>query len=152
MKKKGKVKIEAKGAYVKDLDNLDYDLPIVNKAVRAYLLDGIPVERTINACNELREFQKVVKLSNKYRWVEHEQTRTGTTRYDNKAYRVFASSDYSDGRLLKCDGVRNPAKFGTTPDHCFIDNGNIVGKQVPSNLDKRWYIELARKRVEDFKA
>ena len=152
MEKKGKIKIEAKGAYVKDLDNLDYDLPIVNKAVRAYLLDGIPVERTINACNELREFQKVVKLSNKYRWVEHEQTRTGTTRYDNKAYRVFASSDYSDGRLLKCDGVRNPAKFGNTPDHCFIDNGNIVGKQVPSNLDKRWYVELARKRVEDFKA
>ena len=152
MEKKGKVKIEAKGAYVKDLDDLDYDLPIVNKAVRAYLLDGIPVERTINACNELREFQKVVKLSNKYKWVEHEQTRTGTTRYDNKAYRVFASSDYSDGRLLKCDGVRNPAKFGNTPDHCFIDNGNIVGKQVPSNLDKQWYIDLARKRVEDFKA
>lgn len=152
MEKKGKVKIEAKGAYVKDLDNLDYDLPIVNKAVRAYLLDGIPVEHTINACDELREFQKVVKLSNKYKWVEHEQTRTGTVRYDNKAYRVFASSDYSDGRLLKCDGVRNPAKFGNTPDHCFIDNGNIVGKQVPSNLDKQWYIDLARKRVEDFKA
>lgn len=151
MEKKGKIKIEAKGAYVKDLDDLDYDLPIVNKAVRAYLLDGVPVEHTINACDELREFQKVVKLSNKYKWVEHEQTRTGTVRYDNKAYRVFASSDYSDGRLLKCDGVRNPAKFGNTPDHCFIDNGNIVEKQVPSNLDKQWYIDLARKRVEDFK-
>lgn len=150
MEKKGKIKIEAKGAYVKDLNDLDYDLAIVNEAVRAYLLEGIPVERTINSCNDLRKFQKVVKLSNKYKWVEHEQTRTGTVKYDNKAYRVFASSNYSDGRLLKCDGVRNPAKFGNTPDHCFIDNGNIVGKQVPSHLDKQWYIDLAIKRVEDF--
>lgn len=150
MEKKGRVKIEAKGAYVKDLNDLDYDLAIVNEAVRAYLLEGIPVERTINSCNDLRKFQKVVKLSNKYKWVEHEQTRTGTVKYDNKAYRVFASSNYSDGRLLKCDGVRNPAKFGNTPDHCFIDNGNIVGKQVPSHLDKQWYIDLAIKRVEDF--
>jgi DNA polymerase len=150
MEKKGKVKVEAKGAYVKDLNDLDYDLAIVNEAVRAYLLDGVPVARTINSCNDLRKFQKVVKLSNKYKWVEHEQRRTGTVKYENKAYRVFASSDHFDGRLLKCDGVRNPAKFGNTPDHCFIDNGNIVGKQVPSNLNKHWYIDLAKKRLEDF--
>ena len=150
MEKKGKVKIEAKGAYVKDLDDLDYDLPIVNKAVRAYLLDGVPVEHTINACDELREFQKVVKLSNKYKWVEHEQTRTGTVRYDNKAYRVFASSDYSDGRLLKCDGVRNPAKFGSTPDRCFIFNESLHGVPIPDKLDRDWYIDLAKKRLMDF--
>ena len=152
MEKKGKVKIEAKGAYVKDLNDLDYDLAIVNEAVRAYLLEGIPVERTINSCNDLRKFQKVVKLSNKYKWVEHEQTRTGTVRYDNKAYRVFASSDYSDGRLLKCDGVRNPAKFGSTPDRCFIFNESLHGVPIPDKLDRDWYIDLARKRVEDFKA
>ena len=152
MEKKGKVKIEAKGAYVKDLNDLDYDLAIVNEAVRAYLLEGIPVERTINSCNDLRKFQKVVKLSNKYKWVEHEQTRTGIVRYDNKAYRVFASSDYSDGRLLKCDGVRNPAKFGSTPDRCFIFNESLHGVSIPDKLDRDWYIDLARKRVEDFKA
>lgn len=141
----------AKGAYVKELNPLDYDLPIVNEAVKDYIIKKIPVENTILGCNELIKFQKVVKLSNKYKWVEHEEG-SGTVKFDNKAYRVFASCDNSDGRLLKCDGVRNPAKFGNTPDHCFIDNGNIVGKQVPSNLDKQWYIDLARKRVEDFKA
>lgn len=157
-------KVEAKGAYVKDLNNLDYDLAIVNEALRGYLLHGIPVERTINACEDFRKFQKVVKLSSKYRWVEHEYgyhlsyTPRGkrivnyerTTRYENKAYRVFASKDVNDGRLLKCDGVRNPAKFGGTPDHCFIFNDALDGMKIPPKLDKGYYIKLAKERLEDF--
>lgn len=151
MEKKGKIKVEAKGAYVKDLNNLDYDLAIVNEAVRAYLLDGVPVERTINACDELRKFQKVVKLSNKYRWVEHE-SKGKTEKFDNKCYRVFASNNPEDGRLLKCDGVRNPAKFGSTPDRCFIVNDDITKETTDRfpQLNKQWYIDLANKRLEDF--
>ena len=144
-------KIEAKGAYVKDLNNLDYDLAIVNKAVRDYLLNNIPVERTIHACTDFRMFQKVVKLSNKYKWVEHESQGT-KVRYDNKCYRVFASNSKEDGRILKCDGVRNPAKFGNTPDRCFIVNDNIGGCTTDRfpRLNKQWYIDLALKRLEDF--
>lgn len=140
----------SKGAYVKELSELDYDLPIVNEAIKDYILKKIPVENTILSCNDLRKFQKVVKLSNKYKWVEHEQGRTGTIKYDNKAYRVFASHDNSDGRLLKCDGVRNPAKFGLTPDKCFIFNDNLDGVPIPDKLDRKWYIDLAKKRLEDF--
>ena len=156
--------IHAKGAYVKDLNPLDYDLPIVNEALRNYMIFGTPVETTINSCTEFIKFQKVVKLSNKYKWVEHEQgynpmyTPRGrridrynsTVKYDNKAYRVFASLDSNDGRLLKCDGVRNPAKFGNTPDHCFIENGDIRGMEIPKKLDRQYYIDLAKKRLEDF--
>lgn len=143
-------KIEAKGAYVKELNNLDYDLAIVNEAVKGYLVYGYSVEDTILGCREFRKFQKVVKLSNKYKWVEHEQGRTGTVKYDNKAYRVFASRDNSDGRLLKCDGVRKPAKFGNTPDRCFIYNDDLNGVMIPDKLDKQYYIDLAKKRLEDF--
>lgn len=142
-------KIEAKGAYVKNLNELDYDLAIVNEALRNYLLYGIAVEDTIYSCDSLRKFQKVVKLSNKYRWVEHENE-CGNIKLVNKAYRVFASRDNSDGRLLKCDGVRNPAKFGNTPDKCFIDNGDITKKAIPDKLDKEYYINLAKKRLDDF--
>ena len=157
-------KIHAKGAYVKDLSDLDYDLPIVNEALRNYMIFGTPVEVTINSCTDFRKFQKIVKLSNKYDWVEHEQgyaptyTPRGkridnynrTVKYDNKAYRVFASKDHNDGRLLKCDGARNPTKFGNTPDHCFIENGDIRDMKIPSKLDRRYYIELAYKRLDDF--
>ena len=149
----GKVKVDgkihAKGAYVKDLNDLDYDLPIVNEAIRNYMIFGTPVEVTINSCTDFRKFQKIVKLSNKYRWVEHEHGH-GTIKFDNKAYRVFASNDNRDGRLLKCDGVRNPAKFGNTPDKCFIFNDDIKDVVIPKKLDRQWYIDLARKRLEDF--
>ena len=141
--------IHAKGAYVKDLNDLDFDLPIVNEALRNYMIFGTNVEVTINSCTDFRKFQKIVKLSNKYRWVEHENGQ-GTTKYDNKAYRVFASCDNSDGRLLKCDGVRNPAKFGNTPNKCFIYNDDLNGVQIPSKLDKQYYIDLAKKRLRDF--
>lgn len=161
-----------KGSYVKNLSELDYDLPIVNKAMKEFIINGVPIEQTIGFCDDLREFQKIVKLSSKYKWVEHEEgcyeqqhvkhfkngkTRTKYTvectnnvRYDNKAYRVFASKDFRDGRLLKCDGVRNPAKFGNTPDHCFVENGDVKGKRCPVKLDKAWYVNLARKRLQDF--
>lgn len=144
-------KIEAKGAYVKDLNNLDYDLAVVNRAVRDYLLYGIRVEDTVFGCQSIRDFQKVVKLSNKYKWVEHESKST-KIRYDNKCYRVFASRDKKDGRILKCDGVRNPAKFGNTPDRCFIVNDDIGGTTTDRfpQLDRQWYIDLAYKRLEDF--
>lgn len=139
----------SKGAYVKELNDLDYDLPILNEAVKNYMLYGNAVEDTVNSCQEFRKFQKIVKLSNKYKWVEHEEA-FGNVKFDNKAYRVFASTDHRDGRLLKCDGVRNPAKFGNTPDHCFIDNGDVVGKPIPSKLDKQYYIDFAYKRLGDF--
>lgn len=142
-------KLHCKGGYVKELNDLDYDLPIVNEAVKNYIVYGHLVEDTIFACKELRKFQKIVKLSKKYRWVEHENGQ-GLTKFDNKAYRVFASLDYSDGRLLKCDGVRNPAKFGNTPDQCFIYNDDITNVPIPSKLDRRYYIDLAIKRLRDF--
>ena len=141
--------IHAKGAYVKDLNDLDYDLPIVNEALRNYMIFGTPVDITVNACSDFRKFQKIVKLSNKYRWVEHEHGH-GTVKYDNKAYRIFASTDDNDGRLLKCDGVRNPAKFGNTPDRCFIYNDDLTGVEIPRKLDRQYYVALAKKRLEDF--
>lgn len=142
-------KVHAKGAYVKEQSDLDYDLPIVNEAVKNYILYGTPVESTVNNCQELIKFQKIVKLSKKYKWVEHEQGST-KVKYDNKAYRVFASTDPRDGRLLKCDGVRNPAKFGLTSDNCFILNDDLTGLPIPRKLDRQFYIDLANKRIKDF--
>ena len=156
--------IHAKGAYVKNLNDLDYDLPIVNEALRNYMIFGTPVEVTINSCTEFRKFQKIVKLSNKYRWVEHENG-YGTTKLVNKAYRIFASLDNSDGRLLKCKTVNKEVeidrctttfvkdkkdKFGNTPDRCFICNDDIRNMPIPSKLDRNYYIGLAIKRLNDF--
>ena len=64
--------VERIGKYLKGLSAVDYDLPILNKALVDYMVKKIPVEQTINQCDDLKEFQKLVKLSDKYSHVEHE--------------------------------------------------------------------------------
>lgn len=160
--------VERIGAYVKELSAVDNDLPIVNKALVEYMVNKIPVEQTINQCNDLIMFQKIVKLSDKYDWVEHEHCapvirKTGvriiktlyeypeTVKYTYKSYRVFASNSQEDGRLLKRKAIKSKGeKFGNTPEHCFIFNDDVNGVKVPANLDRSWYIELAKKRLKQF--
>lgn len=146
-------KLHCKGAYVKELNDLDYDLPIVNEAVKNYIVYGYRVEDTIFACGELRKFQKIVKLSSKYEWVEHEIGQGLVFKFDNKAYRTFASLDDTDGRLMACrvteKGLERK-KFGGTADKCFILNDDLNGVPIPKKLDYGWYIDLARKRLSDF--
>lgn len=163
--------VERIGAYVKGLSAIDNDLPILNKALVDYMVNKTPVEQTINNCNDLIMFQKLVKLSGKYNWVEHEQgtgqvmrvtkhrdgTRTetwtypDTQKYTYKCYRVFASNRKTDGRLLKRKKIKPKGeKFGNTPDHSFIYNDSVVGITVPPELDRQWYIDLAKKRLKQF--
>ena len=141
----GVEKFERKGAYVKELSRIDADLPIINKALVEYFTKGIHPSVTINACDELMQFQKLVKLSNKYESVRH-----NGQQYLFKCYRVFASTRPSDGQILKCRGGSNPAKFGNTPDHCFIVNDDVNGMRCPRHLDKGWYITTALNRLRDF--
>lgn len=160
--------VERIGAYVKELSATDNDLPILNKALVEYMVHKTPVEQTINQCDDLIMFQKIVKLSNKYDWVEHEHctpiiTNIGKrvikqvyeypekVRYSYKSYRVFASNCQDDGRLLKRKKVKPKGeKFGNTPDHCFICNDDVCGVKAPKTLDKSWYIDLAKKRLKQF--
>lgn len=160
--------VERCGDYVKETSRTDNDLPILRKALVEYMAHGVPVEKTIYGCDELIQFQKVVKLSEKYRYVEHEHcepviTHTGKRvikthyeypkrdRFTYKCYRVFASKDMTDGRLLKCGGSRGrPEKFGNTPDHCFIWNQSTDGVKVPDHLDREWYIKKAKDRLKAF--
>lgn len=137
-------KIERKGAYVKDLNPLDNDLPIINKALVEYMLYGIPVEQTINSCDELIQFQKICKLSAKYDYVTH-----NGRKYFNKCYRVFASKRESDGPVKKVKPGRED-KFGNTSMHSFLDGSDITGAPVPAYLDRQWYIELAEKRLRQY--
>lgn len=140
-------KYERKGAYVKELSRLDADLPIINKALVDYMTKGIHPAVTINACDDLMQFQKLVKLSSKFDWVEH-----NGKRYSYKCYRVFASKNPTDGTINACRdrGKLEVRKFGNTPDHCFIVNDDVKDMKCPAKLDKSWYINLALKRLGDF--
>ena len=168
----GKPRWKAKGAFVKELSKIDYDLPIVNKAIVDFFLKNTLPEETINKENLLIEFQKVVKVTSAYdlgAWygctfskqpVYNEKTGKITkktmwdegsgTQLKDKTFRVFASNRESDGALFKKKSNKNPEKFANTSEKVFIDNENIVGKTVPEYLDKEWYIELAYDRIRQF--
>ena len=139
-------KTKTKGAYTKSLSSVDYDLPIINKAMIDYMVNGTPVEKTICDCDELIMFQKVVKLSGKYWRAWHDGKYMA-----EKCYRVFASKKSTDSYIGKCkEKGATIEKFANTADHCFVDNGNIKGKKCPSHLNKNWYINLAKERLSQY--
>ncbi len=154
-------KYKTKGAYVKKLNALDYDLPVVNEALVKYMTENIPVEKTINNCNELKKFQKIVKVSGKYLYgLKNPTFKTIKSKQywnhdgeklNDRTFRVFASKRTVDGGIFKLKNIEsNPEKFANTPDKCFINNENINEKCVPSYLDKSWYIDLANERLNQF--
>ena len=137
---------KSKGAYVKKLNDLDYDLPIINKALVNYMVNNIPVEETINNCNELKEFQLVTKISNKYKYILH-----GEKKIKEKCIRIFASKYIDDPGVTKIsERTGRPAKISNSPEHCFIFNDEVNDVKTPNKLDKEWYINLANKRLNDF--
>lgn len=138
--------MKTKGAYVKKLGPLDYDLAIVNKALVDFMVHGVPVEDTIAADNDLIDYQRVVKVSGKYKYGVH-----GHERLTDRCFRVFASTRESDGMIGRVKaGKAKPEKFGNTSEHSFIDNGDVHGKKCPGYLDKGWYIQLAKTRLAQF--
>ena len=138
--------MKTKGAYVKKLGPLDYDLAVVNKALVEFMVHGVPVEDTIAADDDLIDYQRVVKVSGKYKYGVH-----GHERLTDKCFRVFASTRESDGMIGRVKaGKAKPEKFGNTSEHSFIDNGDVHGKKCTSYLDKGWYIQLAKTRLAQF--
>lgn len=160
VKKNGE--LECKGAMVKFNKPIDNDLPILNDAVRNYLAYDIPVEQTINECEEYIKFQKVIKLSAKYKEIwygngvsgkDNKITSINGELLKGKVHRVFASKRQSDGSIYKLKiekGVKSYEQFANTPTHLFIDNEDIHDKLIPEYLDKEYYINEAKKRIDMF--
>ena len=162
--------VKAKGSYLKKLSDLDYDLPILNKALNDYMVHGIPVEKTINDCDDLKEFQMVRRISKLYTkilyggyWAQERRINPGSGRMKTfktfvgerkalkeRCVRAFASVDVNDGGLWKVKGENKIEKLEGTPEHSFIWNDEVNGVKVPSKLDKQWYINTAKKRLKDF--
>lgn len=138
--------VKAKGGYVMKLNDLSYDLPIINKALVDYMIHGIPVRQTIMECQDLREFQLVSRISSKYTHILY-----GDKPIKEKCIRVFASNNPADPGVKKVHAVRKTtAKLTNSPEHCFIFNDDVKGVPVPDKLDRQWYIDFANKRLSDF--
>ena len=151
--------LKSKGADVKKLKPLDNNLAIVNKAIKAYLIDGVLPEVTIRDSNDLIDYQMIVTVKGDYLFAVHEEMGE-LKKLDGKTHRVFASLNNSDGAISRTKNATSQQmslfssvavdrghKFAGTPNNCFIMNENIVGKQCVPHLDKQWYVDEVYRRL-----
>ncbi len=138
-------KYKSKGAYVKKLNKIDYDLPIINEAIVNYFTKNIPIENTIKNCDEFIKFQKIVKVSKKYKYAIH-----NNIKYKEKVFRVFASNNIKDGGIFKIKTEDRIEKIANTPEKCFIYNDDVIGLKCLNNLDKDYYIAITNDRLNKF--
>jgi hypothetical protein len=126
--------------------NVNNNATIVAKAIVDYFTKDTEVEITIGECADISQFQLIAKAGSKYREAYH--LVNGKKESVQKVNRVYASNDTRYGKLFKVKAENDStAKIESLPEHCAIDN---VGKLTIESLDKTWYIELAKKRINDF--
>ena len=147
---KGNVKIKG-GVLVRGISqagafNINNNATIISTAIIEYFTKGIPVEETINNCNDILAFQLIAKASRKYCGVYH---LIGKGYYSvQMCNRVYASADKKYGTLIKVHAERgNDNKMAGLPDHCVIDNNNELSIEA---VDKTWYVNQAKKYINDF--
>lgn len=145
-------KSKAKGGYlVKGIStagafNINNSCCIVATALKEYFVNGIPVEETINGCNDIFQFQLIAKAGAKYREAYH--LVDGQKIPVQKVNRVYATKDQRYGKLFKVKAENDStAKIEMLPEHCIIDNNNCL---TIDDVNKTFYIEMAKKRINDF--
>lgn len=145
-------KAKAKGGYlVKGIApagafNINNSCVIVATALKEFFVNGTPAEDTINGCDDIFQFQIIAKAGAKYKETYH--VVDGVKEPVQKVNRVYATADERYGKIYKVKSEDDStAKIEMLPEHCIIDNDNQLSI---SDVDKSFYIDMARKRVNDF--
>lgn len=161
---------KTKGGYVSLYKGGDFktnSLQIIHRAIVDYLVQGIDPEKTIKACDDIFQFQQIVKTGSTY---------DGTFQYIDgervpiqKVNRIYAVKDPKVGQIVKGKWIRekrrkNPetGKMDSTPvdppiwqetvisecpAHAGIDNEN---KLTVQDLDLNYYIDMAWRRIKRY--
>ena len=145
-------KFKSKGGYlVRGISpagafNVNNNATIVAKALVEYFVNGTPPEDTINACDDIFQFQIIAKAGAKYREAYHMVD--GEKVPVQKVNRIYATKDPRYGKLFKVKAENDSeAKIEMLPEHCIIDNDNHLSI---TDVDKQFYIDMANKRINDF--
>ena len=126
--------------------NINNNATIVAKAIVEYFVNGTPVEETINNSTDIFEFQLIAKAGAKYKEAYH--LVDGVKHSVQKVNRVYATIDKKYGKIYKIKAENDmTAKIESLPEHCIIDNDNTL---TIDKVDRTFYIELAKKRINDF--
>lgn len=174
--------LKVKGGYVSDYKPSfkHNSFSIVATAIVKYFTENVPVEETIEACDDPFRFQLIAKTGSTYQKTVHyvdgkevqvqkvnrlyavaderygvvkkvkkqylEIDEDGERRYyinqkGNRTYKKKWETDKDGDFFIKKDTTQN------CPQHAYIDNSCHISIDT---IDKSWYIELAKKRINDF--
>ena len=153
-------KIKTKGAYVtqylpvgdlgRGTNILRNSGRIMDIAVANYFIYGISPEETILKHDVLSDFQIITKTGSTYTgtyWKHKEGDKKV-----NKVNRVYATQHQGYGNLYKTkinpDKTIRKDSIASLPEHCYVDN---EGTMKIEYVDREYYINLAKKRIADFK-
>lgn len=121
------------------------NLVIVSEALIKNLLFNIPIEKTIMNCNDIRKYMIISHLGSTYEKCVQESPNGDIELQRNN--RIYASNKKSGAIIkVKYDGRRD--SLANQPPNPIVDNAN---KCTIDDIDKTWYIKLAKQWADDFK-
>lgn len=119
-------------------------MSIVAKALVQNIMNDVPIEQTINDCDDIFAFQIIAKTGSTFKSTWHEIN--GEKVQVQKVNRVYATTNERYGLIYKYKEEKDSYNaIADLPDHCIIDNDNQL---TIDDIDKQFYIDLAHKRLK----
>lgn len=163
-------KFKTKGGFVSLYKGGNFktnSLQIIHKAVVDYLVKGVSPEDTISNETDIFKFQQIVKTGGTFEGSYHYVN--GVREEIQKVNRIYAVKDPKYGQVVKGKWITEKRRKDKTsgkmisepvdppvwsestvpecPEHTFIDNEN---KLTVDKLDKAYYIEMAKNRIDKY--
>lgn len=146
--------IKSKGGYVGQYNRKGADrnvMQICDIAIVDYFAKNIAVEKTVNDCQDIFKFQIITKTGGTYGhtfW----SSENGDIEIQ-RINRVYASKNHNHGNIYKTkidlkSGKIRKDSVANVPEHSIVDNDN---KLSINDIDKQWYIDIIKKRINDYK-
>lgn len=128
-----------------DLEN--NSLTIVSEAIIKNLLFNIPVEETINNCNDIFRFQMISHLGHTYQKCVL-KNKDGSEIELQRNNRVYAGLEKTGGKIYKVKEDGRYDSLANCPPNPIVDNKNEL---TIDKINKKWYINYTLQKISDFK-
>lgn len=128
-----------------DLEN--NSLTIVSEAIIKNLLFDIPVEETINKCDDIFRFQMISHLGHTYKTCVL-KNKDGSEIELQRNNRIYAGKEKTGGKIYKVKEDGRYDSLANCPSNPIVDNKNEL---TIDKIDKMWYIKYTLQKISDFK-
>lgn len=119
---------------------------IVGEAILKYLMLDIPVEETIENCDDIFRFQIITHLGSTYdkMVLRYASGKEIELQRNNRIYAGLGEK----GKLIKIKADGREDSFPNCPSRPIVDNANEL---TIEKIDKKWYTKYAIKEITKFK-